>query len=154
MGTFTMSRKEVPRAGLVKAALAGKINHEPGGRPGVAPHRATVQAPQGPRPSAGPAWLGASPPRSAVAAAIACRPRGLPCARPDSALLLARVVNLAEERPALAVELGELLLLDGGEVGRARVDLDAGQQQRQLEVLDIGGLPHDVLPGEIVTALL
>jgi len=28
METFTMSRKEVPRAGLVKAALAGKITNQ------------------------------------------------------------------------------------------------------------------------------
>jgi len=30
METFTMSRKEVPRAGLVKAALAGKITNQEG----------------------------------------------------------------------------------------------------------------------------
>jgi hypothetical protein len=30
METFTMSRKEVPRAGLVKAALAGRITNEQG----------------------------------------------------------------------------------------------------------------------------
>src|SRR5262249_47729233 len=32
METFTMSRKEVPRAGLVKAALAGKITNPEGAR--------------------------------------------------------------------------------------------------------------------------
>src|SRR6266404_3380002 len=32
METFTMSRKEVPRAGLVKAALAGKITNAEGAR--------------------------------------------------------------------------------------------------------------------------
>src|SRR5262245_52707352 len=32
METFTMSRKEVPRAGLVKAALAGKITNKEGAR--------------------------------------------------------------------------------------------------------------------------
>jgi len=32
METFTMSRKEVPRAGLIKAALAGKITTEEGAR--------------------------------------------------------------------------------------------------------------------------
>src|SRR2546422_7746886 len=32
METFTMSRKEVPRAGLVKAALAGKITNQEGAR--------------------------------------------------------------------------------------------------------------------------
>src|SRR5215471_4529648 len=30
METFTMSRKEMPRAGLVKAALAGKITNQEG----------------------------------------------------------------------------------------------------------------------------
>src|SRR3989449_4050994 len=52
----------------------GRQDHEPGGRPGVASHRATVQAPQGPRPSARPARLGPSPPRPALAAAVARRP--------------------------------------------------------------------------------
>ena len=33
-----MSRKEVPRAGLLKAALAGKITNAPGG-PGPAPRQ-------------------------------------------------------------------------------------------------------------------
>src|SRR2546426_2828459 len=32
METFTMSRKEVPRAGLVKAALAGTITNQEGAR--------------------------------------------------------------------------------------------------------------------------
>jgi hypothetical protein len=32
METFTMSRKEVPRAGLVTAALAGKITNQQGAR--------------------------------------------------------------------------------------------------------------------------
>jgi len=32
MKTFAMSRKEVPRAGLVKAALAGKITNLEGAR--------------------------------------------------------------------------------------------------------------------------
>src|SRR5437870_4496790 len=32
METFAMSRKEVPRAGLVKAALAGKITNQEGAR--------------------------------------------------------------------------------------------------------------------------
>src|SRR3989449_8671516 len=52
----------------------GGQDHEPGGRPGVAPYRATVQATEGPLPSAGPARLGASPPGPTVAAAVTCRP--------------------------------------------------------------------------------
>src|SRR5262245_38855282 len=75
----------------------------------------------------------------------ACRPKSL---------LLARVVHLAEQHPALAVELGELFLLDRREVGRARVDLDARQQEWQLEVLDVRGLLHDVLARQVVAALL
>ncbi len=43
-------------------------------------------------------------------------------------LLLARIVELAEEDPALAVEPGELLLLDRVVISQARVDLDARQQ--------------------------
>src|SRR5436309_6011611 len=75
METFTMSRKEVPRAGLVKAALAGKVtNQEGGGRPSVASECAAVQAAQGPLPSRGRAGLGASPPRPALAATSARRP--------------------------------------------------------------------------------
>ena len=69
-------------------------------------------------------------------------------------LLPEGVEDLAEQGPPLAVEPGELLLLDRGEVGRARVDLDAGQQQRQLEVLEVRRLLHDVLAREVVAALL
>src|SRR5262249_57393439 len=69
-------------------------------------------------------------------------------------LLLAGVDQFAEDCPALAVELGELLLLDGGKVCRARVDLDPRQEERQLDVLDVRRLLHDVLPREIVAALL
>src|SRR5262249_11991253 len=57
----------------------------------------------------------------------------------------ARLVEFAEVHPALTVELRELLLLDRIEVARARVDLDAGQQHRQRQVLDVRGLLHDVL---------
>src|SRR6058998_2570349 len=52
--------------------------------------------------------------------------RGRPVIRPPSLslasrLLLGRVVQLAEQHPALAVEPGELLLLDRRKIGRARV---------------------------------
>src|SRR2546421_9499862 len=72
----------------------------------------------------------------------------------DRALLLCGVVELAERGPALAVELGELLLLDGGMVGRARVDLDPGQQERELDVLEVLRLPENVLAAQVVAALL
>src|SRR5688572_28930631 len=69
-------------------------------------------------------------------------------------LLLAGVVKLAEEDPALAVELRELLLLDRGVIGRAGVDLDARQQQRELDVLQTRRLLHDVLAAQVVSRLL
>src|SRR6266403_4723970 len=50
-------------------------------------------------------------------------------------LLFRGVVNLAEVDPPLAVELGELLLLDRVEVRRPGVDLDTRQQHRQPEIL-------------------
>src|SRR5262245_149671 len=62
--------------------------------------------------------------------------------------------HLAEQHPALAVEAGELHLLDRIEVRRTGVELDARQQHGQLQVLDAGGLAHDVLAREIVAALL
>src|SRR3989475_8961543 len=52
----------------------GGQDHEPGGRRGVAPYRATVQATEGPLPSAGHARLGASPTGPSVAAAVTFRP--------------------------------------------------------------------------------
>src|SRR6476659_3841351 len=52
------------------------------------------------------------------------------------------------------VESRHLHLLDGEIVGRAGVDLDARQQQPEFEVLEVGRLPHDVLAGELVAALL
>ena len=62
--------------------------------------------------------------------------------------------QVAEQLPALAVEFCELHLPDRAEIGRRRVDLHARQHHRQLEILDVGRLPHDVLAGEIVAALL
>src|SRR5207249_12141108 len=73
---------------------------------------------------------------------------------PRYTLLLAGVVDLAEERPALPVEPRELLLLDRVEVRRTRVDFDSRQEQRQREILDVRRLPHDVLAREVVAALL
>ena len=62
--------------------------------------------------------------------------------------------HLAEQHPALAVEARELQLLERIEVGRTGVDLDPGQQHRQLEILEAGGLPHHVLARQLVAALL
>src|SRR4051794_6327126 len=62
--------------------------------------------------------------------------------------------HVAHQLPALAVELLELHLLDREEIGRAGIDLDARQQHRHFEVLEVGRLLHDVLARQIVAALL
>src|ERR1700736_2488804 len=61
--------------------------------------------------------------------------------------------DIAEQHPALALELHQLKLADRGEVGRRSVDADAGQQHLGAEVLEVSGLLHDVFTGQVVAAL-
>ena len=61
--------------------------------------------------------------------------------------------HLPEPHPLLSIELLQLDLFDDVVIGTAGVHADAWQQQRQLEVLEIGRLVHDVLAGEVVAAL-
>src|SRR5579872_5870299 len=60
----------------------------------------------------------------------------------------------SEQLPGFALEALQLLLLDRVPVRRRGVDLDPRQQRAGLEVLDAGGLLHDVRTGQVVTALL
>src|SRR5262249_37557129 len=60
----------------------------------------------------------------------------------------------AEQFPARAVEADHLHLLDRRKIARTGVDPDARQQHAQLEIFQIGRLPHDVLAREVVAALL
>src|SRR3954463_15074572 len=62
--------------------------------------------------------------------------------------------DLAEQFPSLALELLQLNLRDRREVGRAGVDLDAGQQATEFKPLDVGRLFHDVLTREVIAARL
>src|SRR6185312_6921467 len=59
----------------------------------------------------------------------------------------------AEQLPALAVELHHLELLVHPIVGGRGVVEDARQRQVELNVLQVSGLLHHVLAGEIVAAL-
>src|SRR5262249_36424182 len=84
METFTMSRKELPRAGLVQAALAGKVTN----REGAAALRLTVRQFQRLR-QRGRAGLGAwaaAPPLPPPAAGGARRPGAGAVARPRRGL--------------------------------------------------------------------
>ena len=62
--------------------------------------------------------------------------------------------DIAEQFPSLALEFPELHLLDRGEVSRAGVDRDAGQEPFQLQTLDARRLLHDIRAGKIVAACL
>src|ERR1700759_453125 len=62
--------------------------------------------------------------------------------------------DIAEAFPSLALEPLQLYRRDRGEIGRRRVNLDARQQARDLEVLHACRLLHDVLPGQVVAAVL
>src|SRR5690348_9476153 len=62
--------------------------------------------------------------------------------------------DVAEENPSFAIESLQLHLADGMEVGRAGVDENSRQHHRQLQIAEILRLPHDVLPSEVVPALL
>src|SRR6185312_8871027 len=59
-----------------------------------------------------------------------------------------------EQFSMLPAESRHLHLLDREIIGRARVDFDAWQQQSRFEVLEVGGLSHDVFAGEFIAALL
>src|SRR6516165_7512057 len=62
--------------------------------------------------------------------------------------------NLPEQVPRLALEARQPHGLDWIEIGRARVDLDTLDDHRQLQVLHIRCLLHDVGAGELIAALL
>src|SRR5215813_5387463 len=62
--------------------------------------------------------------------------------------------QLAEPYPGLAIEADELYLLNGVKIRRARIDPDAGQKHRQLQVFQIGCLAHYVLARKVIAALL
>ena len=79
-------------------------------------------------------WV-ALPLLALVLVLAACR--GGPAARPSFPGTSSLPVNEGLPDP--------LTLLDGRKVRGARVDLDAGEQHRQREVLDVRGLAHDVL---------
>src|SRR6266536_3571439 len=70
--TLTMSRKEVPRAGLIKAALAGRISNVQGGD-GDGPERPSVSASESPVPGGGGPGPGAQSPGAALGAPLAPR---------------------------------------------------------------------------------
>src|SRR3977135_1571329 len=53
--------------------------------------------------------------------------------------------DVAEQVPFLALELHQLKLADRGEIGRAGVDHDAGQQDFGTEILQAWRLLHSVV---------
>src|SRR5216684_5489914 len=65
-----------------------------------------------------------------------------------------RADDVAEALPCVALEAHQLQLRQRSEIGGAGVNLDAGQQAAEFEILDAGGLLHDVFAGEVVAALL
>src|SRR4051812_34000895 len=64
------------------------------------------------------------------------------------------VQDRPERLERLALELTHLHLFDRVEVRRTGVDLDARQRHAGFEILQIGGLVHDILAREVVAALL
>src|SRR5450631_4774785 len=62
--------------------------------------------------------------------------------------------DVTEQLPPFALETLQLQLADRGKICRAGVDHHAGQKNFGAEILQVGCLFHDVLAGEIVTALL
>ena len=65
-----------------------------------------------------------------------------------------RADRSAEQRPLLAVELRKLRLLHRGMVVRSRVQGDAGQQQGQLQVLDVSILRQVIQEQDIRIAIV
>lgn len=61
---------------------------------------------------------------------------------------------IGQRIPFTSVELDQSLVLDRLEVRGTGVDLDTVHQHSQFDTLQVRGLSHDVLPREIVAALL
>ena len=61
--------------------------------------------------------------------------------------------DIAEQFPALTFEACHAHRLDRVEIRRAGVDLDPLEHHRQLDVLQIGRLPHDIGARKIIAAL-
>ena len=60
--------------------------------------------------------------------------------------------HFAHAYPLLAIELGELHVVEGIVIVWRIVNLHAVQNERWREVLQIGRLPEQICPGEIVAA--
>src|SRR5216684_8732199 len=71
------------------------------------------------------------------------------CASPGSA-----TDDAAEQHPAFTIEALQLHLPDRVKIAGAGADENSRQHHRQLQIPEVLGLPHDVLPGEVVAALL
>ena len=62
--------------------------------------------------------------------------------------------QLSEEFPLSSGEPGEMGLLDQEVVVRTGIERHARQQQGQLQVFNVSGLPHHVVTTQVVAALL
>src|SRR3981189_2237816 len=62
--------------------------------------------------------------------------------------------HVAESLPGLAVEFHKLHLFDRKKVVWTGIYLDAGQQHVAGDVFQVGRLPHDVFPRQVVATLL
>src|SRR6266542_3970255 len=120
--TLTMSRKEVPRAGLIKAALAGRISNVQGGD-GDGPERPSVSASESPIPGGGGPGPGAQSPGAALGAPLAPRrPSADRGAAADSSFCLPFALWLLRAFfQSIPVELEEAARVDGA--GRPRAVL-------------------------------
>src|SRR5258707_14417997 len=77
----------------------------------------------------------------------------LAAGRPASGLCSVQLKDGPETLPARAIEPVHLHLLDRVVIRRRRIDLDAGQQEVKLQVLQALGLLQDVGAREIIAAL-
>src|SRR5262245_23893893 len=90
---------------------------------------------------------------SAISPVRSARPPEEPAAARLSLLRRALVgENVPEQLPSLALKPRQAHGLDRIKIGRARVYLDTLDDHRQLQVLHIRRLLHDVGAGEVVAA--
>src|SRR6266436_6306874 len=64
------------------------------------------------------------------------------------------VQEIADHHELVVAKLDHIAVLDRTIVGGRCIELDAGHQERQRDVLEVRGLRHDVLAAQIVLALL
>src|SRR5215469_14535159 len=82
------------------------------------------------------------------------RSHRIPARQAYSAAGECAIQDRAKQFPGLAIETLHLHLLDRREISRTGIDHDSRQEHSDLKIMKVRRLPHHVLSGEVIAALL